>query len=75
MSIVIDSSYRNKTLSDITEYLYELDSLYNKFYSENRIITELNEDKRKSWIAISELVYKVNKILLDTLAIEIPEKM
>lgn len=75
MSIVIDSSYRNKTLSDITEYLYELDSLYNKFYSENRIITELDEDKRKSWIAISELVYKVNKILLDTLAIEIPEKM
>lgn len=75
MPIVIDSSYRNKTLSDITEYLYELDSLYNKFYSENRIITELNEDKRKSWLAISELVYKVNKLLLDTLAIEIPEKM
>lgn len=75
MSIVIDSSYRNKTLSDITEYLYELDSLYNKFYSENRIITELDEDKRKSWLAISELVYKVNKLLLDTLAIEIPEKM
>lgn len=75
MSIVIDSSYRNKTLSDITEYLYELDSLYNKFYSENRIITEANEDKRKSWLAISELVYKVNKLLLDTLAIEIPEKM
>lgn len=75
MPIVIDSSYRNKTLSDITEYLYDLDSLYNKFYSENRIITESNEDKRKSWIAISELVYKVNKILLDTLAIEIPEKM
>lgn len=75
MPIVIDSSYRNKTLSDITEYLYELDSLYNKFYSENRIITESNEDKRKSWLAISELVYKVNKLLLDTLAIEIPEKM
>lgn len=75
MPIVVDSSYRNKTLSDITEYLYELDSLYNKFYSENRIITETNEDKRKSWLAISEIVYKINEILLDTLAIEIPEKM
>ncbi len=75
MPIVIDSSYRNKTLSDITEYLYEIDSLYNKFYSENRIITEENEEKRRSWIAISELVYKVNKLLLDTLAIDIPEKM
>lgn len=75
MPIIIDSSYRNKTLSDITEYLYELDSLYNKFYSENRIITEQSEDKRNSWLAISELVYKVNKLLLDTLAIEIPEKM
>lgn len=75
MPIVIDTSYRNKTLSDITEYLYELDSLYNKFYSENRIITEENIDKRKSWLAISELVYKVNKVLLDTLAIDVPEKM
>lgn len=75
MPIVIDSAYRNKTLSEITEYLYSLDSLYNKFYAENRIITERCEEKRKSWIALSKLVYKINKILLDTLAIDIPEKM
>ena len=29
----------------------------------------------RNLIALSKLVYKVNKILLDTLAIDIPEKM
>lgn len=75
MPIRIDKAYRNKTLSDITEYIYEVDSLFNKFYGENRIITEEDEAKKQTWLYITELVYQVNKLLLDVLAIEIPDKM
>ena len=75
MPIRIDKAYRNKTLSDITEYIYELDSLFNKFYAENRILTEQDEDKKQTWLFITNLVYQVNKLILDVLAIDIPERM
>ena len=75
MPIRIDTAYRNKTLSEITEYIYELDSLYNKFYGENRILTEQDEYKKQTWLFITNLTYKVNKLLLDTLAIDVPDRM
>ena len=75
MPIRIDKAYRNKTLSDITEYVYELDSLFNKFYGENRILTEQDENKKTTWLYITNLVYQVNKLILNVLAIDIPEKM
>lgn len=75
MPIRIDKAYRNKTLSEITEYIYEIDSLFNKFYGENRILTEEDEAKKQTWLFITDLVYKANKLLLDVLAIDIPERM
>ena len=75
MPIRIDKAYRNKTLSDVTEYIYEIDSLFNKFYAENRIITEEDQEKKQSWLFITNLVYQVNKLILDVLAIDIPNRM
>lgn len=75
MPIRLDNAFRNKTLSEITEYIYELDSLYNKFYAENRILTEEDKDKKETWLFITNLAYKINKLLLEVLAIDIPDKM
>ncbi len=75
MPIRVDKAYRNKTLSEITEYIYEIDSLFNKFYAENRILTEEDEAKKKTWLFLTNLVYQVNKLLLDILAINIPDRM
>ena len=75
MPIRVDKAYRNKTLSEITEYIYEIDSLFNKFYAENRILTEEDESKKKTWLFLTNLVYQVNKLLLDVLAINIPDRM
>ena len=52
-----------------------LTSLYNKFYSENKVLTEENKDLQESWLVLTDTVYKVNQLLLDVLGINIPEKM
>lgn len=75
MPIRIDKAYRNKTLSEITEYIYEIDSLFNKFYGENRILTEEDEAKKQTWLFLTNLIFQVNKLLLDILAISIPDRM
>ena len=75
LDLVLNKAFNSKSLNDITDYIYKLTTSYNRFYSENIILKESNEEIRGSWLYLTEQVYKVNKILLDILAIELPEKM
>ena len=72
---VLDKALEARSLYDIAEYLYKLTSQYNKFYSENKIITEENEYIRESWLILTTVVYNINMLLLNTLGISVPEKM
>ena len=72
---VISKAIDTKSINDIAEYLYVLTSAYNKFYSENKILTEENKYLQESWLALTNTVYKVNQLLLNVLGIDIPEKM
>lgn len=75
VSSVLKKSYDEKSLNYICDYLYELCSLYNKFYGECNITNCTDTNLKNSWLNLSKLVYNVNKNLLDILAIDIPNKM
>lgn len=62
------------SLNEIAEYIYKLTSIYNKFYSENKILTEENIDLRESWLTLSKVVYDTNMLLLNTVELIDPEK-
>lgn len=72
---VLKRAYDAKSLNEIAEYIYKLTSSYNKFYSENKIISEENKDLRESWLTLSKVVYNTNMLLLNIMGIEVPEKM
>ena len=72
---ILHKAYNNKDLSSIADYLYNLTSLYSRFYEENHILTENDEKLRESWLTLTKLVKETNEELLDILAIEVPEKM
>lgn len=72
---VLTRSFEMKSLNEIAEYLYDLTSKYNKFYSENKVLTEEDEDLKESWLVLTNTVYKTNLLLLDTLGLKVPEKM
>ena len=75
LSTALSKSYESKSLNEITDYIYKLTSSYNKFYSENRILDEENEDLRSSWLSMTKLVLNINLMLLDVLGINCPDKM
>ena len=75
LNTILNNSLDSKSLNEIAEYMYVLTSQYNKFYSENRILTEENKEKQESWLVLTKVVYKVNMLLLDILGIKVPEKM
>lgn len=72
---VLFRAFESKSLNEIAEYLYKLTSSYNKFYSENRILTEEDARLRASWLGLTQVVCDTNLFLLDLLAIKVPEKM
>ena len=75
LSKIINKCYIEKSLSYVCEYLFELCSLFNKFYSETNIINEEDNDKKETYVALLNLIYNTCSSLLDVLAIKIPEKM
>ncbi len=72
---VLTKSKEAKSLNDIAEFLYKVTSLYNKFYSENKVLVEENSELQESWLVLTKLVYDINNLLLDVLGIKVPEKM
>ena len=75
IKLIINRSYESKSLNEIAEYIYKLTSLYNKFYSENKIISETDKELRESWLVLSKVVYDTNMLLLDLMGLNCPEKM
>lgn len=72
---ILTKSLEAKSLNDIAEYIYKLTSLYNKFYAENKVLSEENKELQESWLVLTKLVYDINNLLLDVLGIKVPEKM
>lgn len=72
---VLNKSFNEETLNDIAEYLYQLTNTFNSFYSSNKILLEKDKEKQQSWLGLAENVYDTNKILLEILGINIPDKM
>lgn len=75
LPVVLKKAYEEKSLNEIAEYLYKLTSTYNKFYSENHILTCENTALKNAWLSLTQIVYDTNTLLLNTLGIDIPEKM
>lgn len=75
ISKMLHKAYDEKTTSYICEYLFELCSLFNKFYGECNILNEQYTDKKETYLALLQLLYTVGSKLLDILAIKIPSKM
>ena len=72
---ILTKSKEAKSLNDVAEYLYKLTALYNKFYSENKVLVEETKELQESWLILTKVVYDINNLLLDVLGIKVPEKM
>lgn len=68
-------AFEEKAPNIICEILFDIAGLFNRFYFENKIITNPDEKRRASWLSLLELVSKTISLLLDILATDVPERM
>lgn len=59
----------------ICAYIYDLANAFNHFYHETKILTEEDEQKRESWIALLTLTRDVLEVCIDLLGFSAPERM
>lgn len=59
----------------ICAYIYDLANAFNSFYHDTKIITEEDEKKQASWIALITLVQEILVTCIDLLGFEAPERM
>ncbi len=59
----------------VAEYCYELSGAFNRFYEQCHILSEEDEARRASWLAVAALTRRVVMTSLDLLGISVPERM
>lgn len=75
MNEVLWQSFNDRAPSGICENAYQIASLANRFYYENKILSEEDETRRGSLLALSRFILRVLKLHMDILAIDVPERM
>lgn len=71
----MELSFLDRAPNKLCEYLYDLSNLFNRFYHENRIVSEENLAKKTSWIKLITLTKNILETGLDLLGIEAPDRM
>ena len=74
-SETVNAAFEEHAPRKICQFVYELSDTFNKFYHENKIVTNENEKQRESYIKLSALVGKVLETAIDLLGLEAPERM
>ncbi|MDE7038041.1 MAG: arginine--tRNA ligase, partial [Lachnospiraceae bacterium] len=59
----------------ICAFIYDLANAFNRFYHETKILSEEDEAKQKSYIALLVLTKRILEACIDMLGFEAPERM
>lgn len=72
---VVETACAENAPHKICQFIYELSDIFNKFYHENRIISQQDEKIRKSWCQLLVLTKNILETCIDMLGFEAPDRM
>ena len=75
MSDALWTAYRDSAPNAVCAYIYELAGAANKFYHDVKIISEPDEQKKASYVALMDLTRRVLETCIDLLGFSAPERM
>ena len=71
----LQMAYRDSAPNAVCAYVYELAQAVNQFYHETRILTEPDEEKQRSYIALIAMAKRAMEECIDLLGFSAPDKM
>lgn len=74
-SETVETAFAEQAPHKICQFIYELSDAFNKFYHDNKIVTNEDEKVRESYIQLTRLTGRVLEQGVDLLGLSAPEKM
>ncbi|WP_026518724.1 arginine--tRNA ligase [Butyrivibrio sp. FCS006] len=71
----VESAARDLAPNRICAYIYELSNSFNSFYHGTKILSEPDQNKKESYIALLSITLKVLETGIDLLGFDAPERM
>lgn len=71
----VETAFAETAPHKICAYIYGLSNAFNRFYHENKILTETDAEKQAGWIALLVLTRDVLETCIDLLGFSAPERM
>jgi len=72
---VIERTAEFKAPNHLAEYAYELTTDFNRFYEACHILNESDPERQSSWLGLVDVTLRQLRLVLDLLAITVPERM
>ncbi|MCR4657625.1 MAG: arginine--tRNA ligase [Lachnospiraceae bacterium] len=72
---VIETAYKELAPHKICSYIYDLANAFNRFYHENKILSEKDSEKKQGYIALIKLAKGILEECIELLGFEAPERM
>lgn len=72
---MMQSAYADKAPHKICQFIYELADGFNHFYHENKILVEEDQERKMSYLVLSDLVKNVLETCIDLLGFSAPDRM
>ncbi len=72
---MMDNAFEEIAPHKVCAYIYDLANAFNRFYHDNKILVETDEEKKAGWIALLVLTKDVLETCIDVLGFSAPEKM
>lgn len=72
---MLENAFEEKAPHKICAYIYEVSNAFNSFYHETKILSEENEQQKKSFIRLLKLTREVLETSIDLLGFSAPERM
>ncbi len=72
---MMENAYEEAAPHKVCAYIYDLANALNRFYHENRILAQEDEEKKKSWLALLILTREILETCIDVLGFCAPERM
>lgn len=72
---VITAAYEEIAPHKLCAYIYDTANAFNRFYHENKILSETDKKKQAGWIALLGLTKEILETCIDLLGFSAPERM
>lgn len=72
---MLEIAFEESAPHKICAYIYDLANAFNKFYHDTKILSEEDEEAKKSYIALLKLTKQILEKCIDILGFEAPERM